>query len=153
MLNSSKIIVLPATPADHDQLAQIYLNARLATFPWVKHPRLTDFSRDSKGEYLLKAELNHQIVGFLSFYREENFIHLLFVDPEHMHLGVGKHLIEAVRLLATEPVTLKCVRKNSNALTFYKALGFKIVDHSLWQTPPSYTLQDTKKEAYPLLKK
>ncbi|WP_412989290.1 N-acetyltransferase family protein [Pediococcus siamensis] len=151
MKNSNEVQILPATKTDYPQLAQIYQQSRKATFPWVQHPEISDFIRDSEGEYLLKAVLNQKIVGFLSFYQSANFIHLLFIDPEYMHHGVGTQLLQAIRLQATDLVTLKCVRENTNALAFYKAQGFKIIGRSLWRKPPYYTLKDTKKAAYPLL--
>lgn len=152
MQSDKKILVLPAKTADNAQLAKIYLHSRQETFAWVKHPNFSDFERDSKNELILKAVLNNKIVGFISLYQQDNFIHLLFIDPAYMHLGIGGQLLAQIRQIATDLVTLKCVRKNTNALAFYKAQGFKIIGKSLWESPAYYTLQDTKKEDYPLYK-
>ncbi|MCT3027365.1 GNAT family N-acetyltransferase [Pediococcus parvulus] len=152
MTQTNKVQILPAKAEDTLQLAQVYLHSRQETFPWVKHPTHSDFERDSKGELTLKAVLNDKIVGFISFYEQDNFVHLLFIDPEYMHLGIGRQLIDHVRQLATAPVILKCVRKNTNALAFYKAQGFKIIGKSSWESPAYFTLQDTRKEDYPHFK-
>ncbi|AMV60533.1 acetyltransferase (putative) [Pediococcus damnosus] len=151
MKSTKNITILPATASDNSELAEIYLQSRIATFSWVKNPQSTDFIRDSKDEFILKAILDNRIVGFLSFYSQENFIHLLFIDPAYIHFGIGSQLLSAIRQLATAPVTLNCVRQNHDALAFYKTKGFKIVGKSLWKSPAYYTLMDTKKEDYPLL--
>lgn len=151
MKSNTNLIVSRASTLDNSELAQIYLRSRIAAFPWVKHPQASDFIQDSKNELILKAVLNNKIVGFLSFYQQDNFIHLLFIDPAYIHSGIGSQLLFTIRQSATALVTLNCVRQNNHALAFYKAQGFKIIGKSLWKSPAYYTLQDTKKEDYPLL--
>lgn len=88
------LLIREMKSADHDAVAWIYQMDQ-AQFPWVAKPELTDFDRDSTGEFVLVAESDGQIVGFASLYRLMNFIHLLFVDPNCRQQGVGHALIEA----------------------------------------------------------
>ncbi|GKT03812.1 GNAT family N-acetyltransferase [Furfurilactobacillus sp. WILCCON 0119] len=147
----SQITIRPATVADYPRLEQIYLVARQRAFPWVHQPRLTDFDRDSRGELILVAELNQQVVGFTSFYRLASFIHLLFVDPAFHHQHVGTALIGGLRTIATEPLQLKVVIQNEAARAFYAHHHFRETKRDVLATPPNITLEDTRLDQYPNL--
>ncbi|GEK29590.1 GNAT family N-acetyltransferase [Furfurilactobacillus siliginis] len=142
-----------ATLADYPSLEKIYLEARRESFPWVINPQLTDFERDSHHETILVALQNNQAVGFLSFYRLANFIHLLFVDPNHQHEHVGTQLITAIRQVATGPLQLKVVTENEAAQKFYAQLGFREIKRDLLARPTNITLEDTALAHYPFLGK
>ncbi|ANZ60752.1 hypothetical protein AYR62_14230 [Secundilactobacillus paracollinoides] len=132
---------------DHDTVAWIYQMDQ-AQFPWVAKPALTDFDRDSTGEYILVAELDGQVVGFASLYRLMNFIHLLFVDPNCRKQGVGHALIEGMRQQASGLITLKCVMANTEALKFYDKEGFVIHRENRLAVPANYTMIDTLEDRY-----
>lgn len=142
------MIIRELTAADRPVVADIYLVDRQRFFPWVAQPELADFERDSNHELVLVAEMDGEIAGFISFYRLENFIHLLFVSPKHQRCGVGHALIEAMRQQATAPMTLKCVTTNENALIFYRREGFEIIREDRFAVPNNYTLKDTHEERY-----
>lgn len=144
----SNIQIRPATPADQAALAQIYLEDRQQDFPWVVNPTLNDFEADSQGEFVLVAWQGDQRVGFSSFYRLANFVHLLFVAPKARQQGVGLALLTELRQYATAPLTLKCVMENESALRFYAKVGFQIVAADRGALPPNYTLRDTKMHQY-----
>ena len=67
--------------ADINTLADIYYKSRIATFDWMNpnEIELDDFHRDTKGEKIWVAELKGHVVGFVSVWEAENFIHHLFV--------------------------------------------------------------------------
>ncbi|WP_326848843.1 GNAT family N-acetyltransferase [Bacillus altitudinis] len=68
-----------------------------------------------------------KILGFISLYVPDRFIHLLFVHPDGAGQGAGDLLLKhAVEVLGT-PVTLKCVSENHKALSFYQKRGWKAV--------------------------
>ncbi|ETY72855.1 GNAT family N-acetyltransferase [Lactiplantibacillus fabifermentans] len=144
----AKIEITAATPADTQQLAEIYLVDRQQDFPWATDPQLADFEHDTKGEFVLVAWIDGQMAGFCSLYRLANFIHLLFVAPGYRHLKVGEHLLAEMRQYATEPMTLKCVMENEAALRFYAKVGFQIVKADRDAFPANYTLRDTHTEQY-----
>ncbi|MFC6181389.1 GNAT family N-acetyltransferase [Lactiplantibacillus daowaiensis] len=144
----TEIQIRPATAADQAALAQIYLTDRQQYFPWVVNPALNDFEADSRGEFILVAWQGNQRVGFSSLYRLANFIHLLFVAPAARQQGVGEALLTELRQYATEPLTLKCVMANEDALRFYAKVGFQIVAADRDAFPPNYTLRDTHTSQY-----
>ncbi|PKX80510.1 GNAT family N-acetyltransferase [Lactiplantibacillus plantarum] len=145
---TKRIEIKPATAADQAALSEIYLVDRQQDFPWVTDPQLQDFNEDSRGEFVLVAWIDGQRAGFCSLYRLANFIHLLFVAPDFRHLKVGERLLTEMRQYATEPLTLKCVMANENALRFYAQVGFRIVKADADALPPNYTLRDTHTEQY-----
>lgn len=145
---TTKIEIKPATPADHQALAEIYLVDRQQDFPWATNPQLKDFDHDSRGEFVLVAWIDGQRAGFCSLYRLANFIHLLFVAPAFRHRQVGEQLLTEMRQYATEPLTLKCVIANEAALKFYAKVGFQIIKADRDALPPNYTLRDTHTEQY-----
>jgi GNAT superfamily N-acetyltransferase len=134
--------IRPMIAQDKPALAEIYRRDRERDFPWVAHPQLSDFERDSANESVFVAEIDGEIVGFVSLYRVMNFIHLLFVSPDYRHQGVGHALLEAMRQEATGMLTLKCVIKNEAALQFYAQEGFSIRREDWLAFPANYTLQD-----------
>lgn len=145
---TAKIEIKPATAADRQALAEIYLIDRQQDFPWVADPQLKDFDHDSRGEFILVAWIDGHRAGFCSLYRLANFIHLLFVSPDFRHRQVGERLLTEMRQYATEPLTLKCVMANEAALRFYDQVGFQIVKADADALPPNYTLRDTHTEQY-----
>ena len=143
-----RIEIKPATDADRAALAEIYLVDRQQEFPWVTDPKLQDFDYDSRGAFVLVAWVDGQRAGFCSLYRLANFSHLLFVAPDFRHLKVGERLLTEMRQYATEPLTLKCVMANENALRFYAKVVFQIVKADADALPPNYTLRDAHMEQY-----
>lgn len=107
---------------DYPQLREIYLASRRQSFHWVKAEDmdLHDFDQDTQDEQIFIAEENSKILGFISLYVPDRFIHLLFVHPEAAGQGAGDLLLkQAIKVLGT-PITLKCVSENHNALSFYQ---------------------------------
>ncbi|GAK47485.1 putative acetyltransferase [Secundilactobacillus oryzae JCM 18671] len=125
---------------DQERLAAIYLSARQQSFKWVASPELADFARDSRGESVIVAVQDDIIVGFASMNRLLAFVHLLFIDPEWQHQGVGHQLIQELEKRAKRPLTLKCVTENKAALAFYEHEGFKLLRENRFATPANNTL-------------
>ena len=116
---------------DTNALADIYYQSRIATFDWMNADeiQLDDFHRDTKGEKVWVAELKGHVVGFVSFWEVEGFIHHLFVLPDYVSQGVGSQLLATCLNQMSKPATLKCVSANTNALSFYKQKGWKTIDY------------------------
>ena len=131
--------------ADTNALADIYYQSRIVTFDWINpnEVKLDDFHRDTKGEKIWVAELKGHVVGFVSFWEVEGFIHHLFVLPDYVSQGIGSQLLATCLNQMSKLATLKCVSANTNALSFYKkkigeplilepVMGLSIKLCSLW---------------------
>lgn len=112
---------------DRQVLRQIYLKGRIETFHWVDTSAYTlnDFDTETEGEYILVAEEGNTLLGFIAVWKIESFIHHLYVDSLHHKKGVGKALLDAVINILDQPVRLKCLVNNKNAISFYKSQGWK----------------------------
>jgi ribosomal protein S18 acetylase RimI-like enzyme len=121
------LIIRRATPLDHDDLAQIYLAARHAHFHW-EDPRsfeLSDFAQDSNGEVVfLACDTAGNVLGFISVWEPDSFIHLLFIAPGYERRGIGSRLLEHVENFMPYPHQLKCVEANLLARAFYRHLNW-----------------------------
>lgn len=113
---------------DHDQLAYIYLQSRRQSFNWLDADqfKLEDFIADTAEENILVVEQSGKLVGFVSVWEPDNFIHHLYVHPSYVGSGIGKTLLGTVKTLSYMPVKLKCMAQNLKALAFYKSQGWVI---------------------------
>ena len=80
------------------------------------------FARD---EEIWLALMGEALVGIAALFREENFIHCLYVDPDAQGLGVGKALVGYLRKAVGAPLTLKLDVPNRRAIGFYEATGWQ----------------------------
>lgn len=121
--------IRPYQQADCTILRTLYLNARRAAFTWcdTRHYRLEDFDRATLGEEILVAEKEGLLLGFVSIYRADNFIHNLYVDPQLPPQGVGSALLHAAENTFTANGSLKCLINNKKALAFYHKHGWQRV--------------------------
>lgn len=126
MTDHSKLEVRAATSSEHGYCAAIYGKAWNLALPDAQRTiGLADFESEVEGERILVAVLNEQIVGYVSIWEPDWFIHHLYVDPKAHRVGVGKTLVSHTLALATSnQVSLKCQIANIGALHFYRSLGF-----------------------------
>lgn len=115
---------------DMERIASIYYESRLASESFLPKEQLqiTDLKRDIVDEEVYVCFFQQQIIGFLSYYRPDSFIHLLFIDPAFFRKGAGKALINYAINHFTKPLTLKCLANNTSALAFYQRLGFVCIE-------------------------
>lgn len=108
-------------------LRKLYLESRIATFTWLENSnfKLKDFDHDSEGEQIWIAIELGEVVGFISIWEPDSFIHHLFVSPNCLRCGVGSKLLDISKQNYSE-LSLKCSVANENALGFYYSKGFRI---------------------------
>lgn len=123
----SLIIRTARTAAEIEDAAALYVRSGRAAFTWrpEEHFRVEDFRLFAQDEEVWLALLGEALVGTLSIFRPENFIHCLYVDPDAQHLGVGRALVAHVRRVADAPLTLKLDVPNRRAIAFYEATGWQ----------------------------
>lgn len=94
---------------------------------------------DKKGVFLV-AEENSKLIGYVNgsemnlLYRKSKYFEMcnLGVSPKHKRKGVGTKLLDEftkeVKGLGYQKIYLNCYEKNTEAISFYKALGYKTID-------------------------
>lgn len=112
--------------SDYKALRKLFLKERQTTFFWVdpSNYHLNDFEKEINGEYVLVALLGNRIVGFISIWMPNNFIHHLYIDQQFQDKGIGTQLLKAAIQKTNLPISLKCLEKNTKAVDFYKRKGF-----------------------------
>lgn len=65
-----------------------------------------------------------ELLGFVSVYTPESFIHHLYVAGIHQGRGAGTALLDSLESWLPMPWRLKCVENNESALAFYRARGW-----------------------------
>lgn len=129
MLQESGTLVRQVGSGDTSSLQGVYLRTRAEKFHWLNSSdlRASDFERDTDGERIWVAEMQGRIVGFVSVWEPDNFIHHLFVLPEYSGQKIGSALLAACLEVIGRPAQLKCVSANLEALQFYLAKGWKTI--------------------------
>lgn len=122
------ILVLEAKQSNYEELREIFFTVRQNTFHWIEPEelKLSDFDESTKDELILVALIKNKIVGFVSIWVPDKFIHNLFVLQDFQGKGVGTALVnEAIKRVGL-PLTLKCVKLNTKAFNYYKSHNWKI---------------------------
>ena len=90
------ISIRPYEPADAEACAGIFDRAWRAGHPFA--PRRIDaavLAAETEGETLFVAEdESGDVVGFVSLYRPESFVHHLYVEPHLRNRGIGRALLD-----------------------------------------------------------
>jgi GNAT superfamily N-acetyltransferase len=106
--------------------AALYERAGTAAFTWRPkgYFRADDFIRFADEEEVWLALASGALLGILSLFRPENFIHCLYVEPDAQRLGVGRALVDHLRAVTGQALTLKLDTPNKKAIAFYEATGW-----------------------------
>jgi GNAT superfamily N-acetyltransferase len=112
--------------SDLKALKDLYLQVRRTNFEWLDETALspTAFDKDTEGEYILVAKIEDRVIGFVSAWLPDNFIHHLFIMNEYQNNGIGTLLLRSMISVLESPVTLKCLKRNSSAIRFYVRNGW-----------------------------
>ncbi|MBT0963959.1 GNAT family N-acetyltransferase [Denitromonas iodatirespirans] len=105
---------------------------------------LAEFLGGIEGEDVHVATLAGAVVGFVSVWVPERFIHHLYVSPAHQGCGVGSALLRACEARYGRPMSLKCVTRNLRARRFYQQRGWRCEGGGVgedgpwehWYSPP-----------------
>ena len=102
---------------DIDTLRCLFLKTRLTTFSWTdtSNFKLADFDAQTKGEYILVARAYEKVIGFVSVWVADNFIHHLYIDEEFHNQHVGTKLLKSIYDKFGLPIRLKCEENNLKA--------------------------------------
>jgi ribosomal protein S18 acetylase RimI-like enzyme len=124
------MLVRPARSADAPAITRVFQAARdhsLAFLPKL-HTDAQDhafFARTVEQGGVTVAETEGEIVAFLALAGDE--ITQLYVAPAHYRRGHGSALLTAAQA-SREHLELWVFQRNANAIAFYEAHGFAIVN-------------------------
>jgi ribosomal protein S18 acetylase RimI-like enzyme len=120
------IRIIESREQDVDALRNLFFKTRQETFYWADKSRfqLSDFEKETEGEYILVALSGEMVIGFVSVWTADNFIHHLYVDERYRNQQVGTQLLKAVIDKIDLPIKLKCEENNKKAANFYILKGF-----------------------------
>lgn len=112
---------------DTEQLEKLFLVARQQTFTWESSDnfKLEDFKKSIQGEVVFVAEEKNEILGFISVWAVESFIHNLFIRPDRQNEGIGKLLLKKAIEQFCLPLHLKALTQNTKACRFYESQGWE----------------------------
>jgi len=118
-----------ARPDDRLAMTVIYHRC-VAEADWMSEAMKAraDFDRDTEGERLFVVECGGEVLGFVSVWEPDSFIHLLFVQPESRGCGVGSLLLDQLQTHVPPPWRLKCTAANEHARQFYLSRGWNPVE-------------------------
>ncbi|OBX26072.1 hypothetical protein A9996_07070 [Gelidibacter algens] len=106
---------------DREQLKLMYLEVRQTNFTWLSKEsfNLSSFDKDTDGEFILVAKVKNEIVGFVSVWLNDNFLHNLYISNDFQRKGIGRILLNSAIELVNSDLTLKCLKKNVLGVRFY----------------------------------
>ncbi|GGE80998.1 GNAT family N-acetyltransferase [Stappia taiwanensis] len=113
--------------ADTACLSEIWYRASIKAHSFLGRELLQDQRRQIEEIYLPQAEtwaatISQRPVGFIGLL--DSFIGGLFVDPAVQGCGIGRALV-AHGLQLKQELTLEVYAQNSQAVAFYRHLGFR----------------------------
>ncbi|MHA1571239.1 MAG: GNAT family N-acetyltransferase, partial [Alphaproteobacteria bacterium] len=77
------------------------------------------FRSDTGGEEIWVAQADRQVVGFVTLWRPDPFIHYLLVHRDWRGRGIGVLLLDTLMASVDRSVVLKCRTDNTAARRFY----------------------------------
>ncbi len=118
-----------------DPLLELWLESTTFAHPFISAQYWQESLSIVRDTYLPAAETwvwedEQRLQGFVSVI-ESRFIGALFVAPEVIRQGIGHALLNVVKQHFSD-LSLEVYQKNSRAVNFYHAQGFRIED-SAWQ--------------------
>lgn len=106
---------------DLTEVADIYNQSRRPVDCFVAEDVVAEeFTALATGEEIQVVEDDGRLVGFISVFKSERFIHHLYVLPDQQKKGFASALIAACVARYGLPLSLKSLVKNTGACRFYE---------------------------------
>jgi ribosomal protein S18 acetylase RimI-like enzyme len=135
----------PARAADLPALALLYEAGQRQIHPGRAEAWAAGGFADAvAGEEITVAAIEGEVVGFLSLWRPERFVHFLHVRADRRGRSIGSRLLQHARAGVGGPLQLKCAPHNRAALAFYIRLGWLEVERALLGHAPYVRLRSPR---------
>ena len=126
------------TESDSSELEVLFQTTRQHTF--VGRPKdefqIGDYQKSTSEDDVWIAEQKGIIVGFVSIYPLENFLHNLCIHPKYQQKGIGSRLLKIAEEHLLRPMTLKIAMDNLKVCGFYEKYGwFKMAQYDQEEEP------------------
>lgn len=125
MTAAGAVVIRTALVTDVGACARLFALGQQEIEPRIPPWREAEFDEQVTGEDILAAASGNQVVGFLSLWRPDAFVHFLHVDKSWRRRGIGERLLAAARGEVRRPLELKCLVTNRTAQSFYRRLGWQ----------------------------
>lgn len=127
---------------DLNKCREILYEVQMNDFNWVDRSKvkIDDFDHITEGEKVFVARVNGEVIAFMSVWEIDYFLHSLYIDKMYQRHGVGRALISFLLDYYKHPFTLKCVKENTKALSFYLSLGWVIHKEEIGSDGPYYLI-------------
>ncbi|MEZ5503458.1 MAG: GNAT family N-acetyltransferase [Halioglobus sp.] len=127
----------PSNKNDFPEMLAIFNFSRELNGSFPKHTySIDEFLAVVEGEEILVARIGDEVVGFVSIWKPDNFLHHLFVSPKYQRKGVGKALISESVSRFGLPMFLKCIKENIEACRFYEQFGWQLKEEAIGPEGP-----------------
>ena len=117
------------TKVDVADACVIFNEARASTPGLPPAPvSIDEFRTLTEGELIVGARQQNgsdELLGFISIWEPDSFIHHLYVAVAHQGQRVGPALIDKIRVQLGTPLHLKCGSQNFKAQRFYEKSGWQ----------------------------
>lgn len=115
---------------------------------WLEHwkDELTVTKKQLREQYVLLAENEAQVIGFIAIAQNEDHYEILhlWISPEHIGKGCGRSLLRSALNTYCQAVQPVMVTADPNAEAFYRKEGFQTVGR-VASYPPGRMLPVMKK--------
>lgn len=121
------ITIRKAKEEDLVSLEILFQLTRQKTFTSVDPDefKIDDYKKSVEGEEVWIAEVHEKIVGFVSLWLPDNFVHNLFIHPYWQGKGIGSLLLKKAEERLSFPIELKVTINNFKACLFYEKHGWQ----------------------------
>jgi len=132
------VMLRKAKPEDTPQLEALFQLTCQETF--TSRPKgefqIGDYAKSVEEDEVWVAEEGGAVVGFVSTYPADHFVHNLFVHPNHQGRGTGSRLLQTAEAHPSRPMTLKIAMDNFDVCAFYESRGwFMVSEHKDAEEP------------------
>jgi len=145
-MNQNSISIRPAKPADAKRIS--YLRRQTLERINLKdygRPVINYLKKKNSPAYILNHMKNRKmfvgikqgkIVGSIEIDLKTASIWGLYIDHRHLGKGIGFKLMQFIEKLARKHKIKKLIlHPTKNALPFYKKLGYRLTNQSIWGGP------------------